>query len=359
MSYQEILGHDEIASGFAQRLAAGRLGSTYLFVGPEGVGKKTFALALAKALLCPHVVVSTMLPCGQCESCKLASAGNHPDLLFVCKPEGKSALPVKLLIGEDDKRMREGLCHDIGLKPFLGGRRVAIIDDADDLQEEGANCLLKTLEEPPPQSVLILIGTSTLRQLPTIRSRCQIVRFQPLSTDDLATLLLEQNVTTDATSAKSLAELAGGSFAAAQQFADESLQRARVSLLNTLSQTKWNAVSLTAQVTAQIDEAGKETSAKRIRACQLIGFVCDLWRQTLRAQLGMSPSGDVILVQSAQRAAQHGQLDESQTQELLARSLETLGHIDANANVATALAAWLEDLAKIASGVSLPLVARL
>ncbi len=69
--------------------------------------------------------------------------------------------------------MREGLCHDIALKPFMGGRKVAIIDDADDLNEEGANCLLKTLEEPPPHSVLILIGTSAERQLPTIRSRAR------------------------------------------------------------------------------------------------------------------------------------------------------------------------------------------
>ena len=78
--------------------------------------------------------------------------------------------------------MREGLCHDIALKPFRGGRKIAIIDDADYLNQEGANCLLKTLEEPPEKSVIILIGTSQQRQLPTIRSRCQIVRFAPLST---------------------------------------------------------------------------------------------------------------------------------------------------------------------------------
>ena len=67
--------------------------------------------------------------------------------------------------------MHEGLCHDIALRPFMGGYKVALIDDADYLNAEGANCLLKTLEEPPPRSVLILIGTSPAKQLPTIRSR--------------------------------------------------------------------------------------------------------------------------------------------------------------------------------------------
>jgi len=103
----------------------------------------------------------------------------HPDFYIVEKPADKSSIPLALFVGDDDHRMREGLCHDIGLKPFMGGRKVAIIDDADHLNEEGANCLLKTLEEPPPCSVLILIGTSADKQLPTIRSRCQTIRLVP------------------------------------------------------------------------------------------------------------------------------------------------------------------------------------
>ena len=94
--------------------------------------------------------------------------------------------------------MREGLCYDIALKPYSGRRKVAIIDDADYLNKEGANCLLKTLEEPPPKSLLILIGTSEQRQLPTIRSRCQIVRFQPLPEQDVAELLLATGACEDA-----------------------------------------------------------------------------------------------------------------------------------------------------------------
>src|SRR4029450_8202547 len=106
--------------------------------------------------------------------------------------------PLELLIGDAEHRMRAGLCYNIALKPFSARRKVAIIDDADYLNKEGANCLLKTLEEPPPKSLLIMIGTSEQRQVPTIRSRCQIVRFQPLAEEDVAELLLSTGVCEDA-----------------------------------------------------------------------------------------------------------------------------------------------------------------
>ena len=165
----------------APRFAAGGLASTYLFVGPEGIGKRRFALALAKALLCPNTAADPLEPCGHCESCRLFDAGNHPDLDVVSLPKDKSTLPLDLFIGDKDHRNQDGLCHRISLRPFLGGRKIAIIDDADHFSAESANCLLKTLEEPPPRSLLILIGTSPSRQLPTIRSRSQVVRFRPLS----------------------------------------------------------------------------------------------------------------------------------------------------------------------------------
>ena len=131
-----------------------------------------------------------MDPCEYCPSCLQVAARTHPDLEIVSKPEDKSFLPLELFIGDKEHRMKEGLCHRIAMKPFQGGRKIAIIDDADFLNAEGANCLLKTLEEPPPQSVLILIGTSPAKQLPTIRSRCQLIRFRPLRTDQVEELLL-------------------------------------------------------------------------------------------------------------------------------------------------------------------------
>ena len=129
MSWLGVQGHDEIADRLRTVLRRGRLASSFLFVGPDGVGKRTFALAFAKSLLCQQVATAELQPCGVCESCVQADAATHPDILQVAKPADKSQLPIDLLIGDKEHRMRTGLCYEIGLKPFMGGRKVAIIDD--------------------------------------------------------------------------------------------------------------------------------------------------------------------------------------------------------------------------------------
>ena len=181
MSWQGIHEHDPIVEAFRQCIGQGRLASAYLFVGPLGVGKRTFAYQLAQSLLCDSNPETAVDACGTCDSCRQVSAGSHPDVISVQKEDDENFIPIEAFIGDREHRNQTGLCRDIGLKPFSGRRKFAIIDDADHLNIEGANSLLKTLEEPPLGSVLILITTSELLQLPTIRSRCQIVRFSPLS----------------------------------------------------------------------------------------------------------------------------------------------------------------------------------
>ena len=160
MAWHDIEGHDAVAEKLRRAIARNRLASSFLFAGPAGIGKRTFALRFAQALLCQNGPESMLDPCNTCQSCTMALAGTHPDIVIIAKPEDKAFLPVELFLGDQQHRGREGLCHWIGLKPFMGGRRIAIIDDADFFNDAGANCLLKTLEEPPPRSVLILIGTS-------------------------------------------------------------------------------------------------------------------------------------------------------------------------------------------------------
>src|SRR3954463_5281833 len=192
-----ILGHDDVVDRFRRTLASGRLASTYLFVGPPGVGKRRFALELAHSLLCTGNDEASLEPCGQCESCRMFAEGSHPDLELIGLPADKSTLPIELFIGDREHRNQEGLCRRIALRPFFGRRKVAIIDDADHFGIASANCLLKTLEEPPPSALLILIGTSPSRQLPTIRSRSQIVRFQPLDVETVAKILLDIGAVAD------------------------------------------------------------------------------------------------------------------------------------------------------------------
>src|SRR5262245_36965017 len=218
-----LRGHDDVAEKFCRALAKGRLASTFLFVGPAGIGKQTFALKLAQSLLCERVPEQQFAPCGECPSCHQVASLNHPDVELIVKPPDKAFIPVEMLIGDADHRMRAGLCYNIALKPYSGRRKVAIIDDADYLNKEGANCLLKTLEEPPANSILILIGTSEQRQLPTIRSRCQIVRFLPLAESDVAELLVETGLCEEPAAARTAAAHSDGSLGRAARWTDGSV----------------------------------------------------------------------------------------------------------------------------------------
>src|SRR5690606_35537516 len=111
-------------------------------------------------LFCPNTADEELTACGQCASCQLMAAGNHPDLLEVTLKKDKRALQIDQFVGDGEHRNREGLCHDISMRPALSNRRVAVIDHADTFNVNTANALLKTLEEPPPRSLIILIGTS-------------------------------------------------------------------------------------------------------------------------------------------------------------------------------------------------------
>ena len=277
-----IEDHDELADYFRGVVRRERLASTYLFVGPAGIGKRAFARQLARALLCQSPTGDPLQACGGCQSCRLADSSSHPDLLEVCRPKDKNTLPIELFIGDRAHRGQEGLCHHLWLKPFLGGKRVAIIDDADYLSQESANCLLKTLEEPPPRSLLILIGTSPSRQLPTIRSRAQLVRFQPLPPDTVQRLLVSTGLITDASEAVRLAKVSQGSLQRAMELADPKLGPFRDELQGRLEDSPLNAPQLAQAVLTFVEAAGKEAAARRGRLRVVLGFAAEHYREQMR-----------------------------------------------------------------------------
>jgi DNA polymerase-3 subunit delta' len=345
--WQGIEGHDEIVHLFRRAIERGRLASTFLFAGPSGVGKRTFAVALAKSLLCERRDEALLDPCGMCPSCLQVDAGTHPDLYTVGLPEGKSSIPIKLLIGEDETRNREGLCYDISLRPFMGKRKIAILDDADYLNRaEVANCLLKTLEEPPPRSVIILVGTTAAKQLPTIRSRAQLVRFSPLSDDIIARLLLKRQLVTDPAEARRLAAFSDGSLTRAVELSDPQLWQFRRDMLEQLSREPIDSVALAHSIVPFVAAAGDEASPRRARARILIGFAIEFYRRLLHRQAGETASAtiDDVADHQVEAAIRAGHIDPEATVARIDRSLEALGHIDRNANQATLLEAWIDDL---------------
>lgn len=316
-----ILGHDEIVNQFRRTLASGRLASTYLFVGPPGVGKRQFALELSRSLLCTQNEESTLEPCGNCESCRMCAAGNHPDLELISLPPDKATLPIELFIGDREHRNQEGLCHRIGLRPFFGRRKIAIIDDADYFGIASANCLLKTLEEPPPSALLILIGTSPSRQLPTIRSRSQIVRFGPLDIENVATILIGSEIVADKIVAERAAELSEGSLTRARELADPALWAFRDQLTSALGVSRPDSVRLSRAIQAFVDDAGKEASLKRDRLRLVIGFVVELYRSRLRRGTQANAAVDA-----------------------LDACLKAQEHVDRNANLGLVIQCWCEEL---------------
>jgi len=395
--WQGILGHDRIVERFRHAAAQGRLSGSFLFVGPPGVGKATFAYKLAQALLCQTRPEAALDPCNTCTGCQLVLAGNHPDLHLVRKPPDKSFIPLELFVGERDRRMREGLLYELSLKPFLGGRKIALIDDADYLHAESANCLLKTLEEPPPQTVIVLIGTSPARQLPTIRSRCQLVRFQPLTPEMVEQILLQEGVVSEPGQARQLALLSEGSLEQARQLADAQLWAFRKTLWTALSQPRMDPLQVAEQVAAQVESAGAEAAARRQRLRVIVSMAAEYYRQVLyyhaagdryasagtarfshagsfqdshaeperkepKAEPPKPPrfKAGVSQASEAQRffdpaelqavAAWSGSLD--MAADCLDRSLEASADIDRNANLALLTEAWLVDLAQIQAGMA-------
>jgi DNA polymerase-3 subunit delta' len=346
MAWHGILGHDQIVEQFRRAIGRGRLASSFLFAGPAGIGKTTFAVKLGQALLCQQRPEAALDPCEGCPSCLQVAAGTHPDLEIVAKPEDKSVLPVELLIGDLEHRGREGLCHRIAMKPFQGGRKIAIIDDADLLNEAGANCLLKTLEEPPPQSVLILIGTSPAKQLPTIRSRCQLIRFRPLDAEQVETLLLSRGLVTEPAIARRLAAHSEGSLQRAMELADDDLWAFRDQLQQRLAEPLFDGVGLAKTVMALVEEAGKEPSAKRQRLRQITRLTADFYRVVLRQQCnpaetqgGASPGAPATVVGGPRDAETAGAC--------LERTLDAAEQIERNVHPATLVECWFHDLAAI------------
>ncbi len=345
--WHDIYGHDDVVEQFRRAIARNRLASSFLFVGPAGIGKRTFALKLAQAFLCPTRPASDLDPCGECPSCVQVTAGTHPDLQLVAKPKDKSFIPLELLIGDKEHRGREGLCHDISLKPYMGGRKIAIIDDADLLNAEGANSLLKTLEEPPPRSVLILIGTSPAKQLPTIRSRCQLIRFSSLPTDAVAELLVSKQLIDDPSEAGRLAQYSGGSLQRALELTDPELWSFRNKLHERLAEAAIQSVPLSKAVSSFVDEAGKEAAARRARFRQVVAFAAEFYRQLLRAQAGAPASDDAELDRVIQGALSAQPISEDTTATRLERCLEAAEQISRNANQTTLIETWLDDLARL------------
>lgn len=199
------IGHDKAVGILKRSIAEDRLAHGYLLLGPSNVGKTTLALELAQAVNC----LSEDKPCGQCVQCKRIAVGIHADVKIISREvlskEGKERTRTEVGIDQVREVQRAA-----SLSPYEGKCSVFIFEDVQHLSQEAANCLLKTLEEPPGHVLLILLSDEKEESLmPTIVSRCQIIELSPLPTSLIAKTLVEQRGA-EASRAEELAKLSGG-----------------------------------------------------------------------------------------------------------------------------------------------------
>lgn len=194
------MGQDRAKRILMQSIEMGRVSHAYLFIGPEGIGKRSLALAFAAALNC----IGESPACGECTHCRRIMQGNHPDLTVI-EPEGKS---FKI---EQIRKLQQL----ISFKPYEGRYKIFVLDGVEAFTEQAANSLLKTLEEPPSHSVLILLANENY-VLPTISSRCTIVHLQPLPQEQVREVLVQKGIA----DAESIAAVSGGALGQAIKIAE-------------------------------------------------------------------------------------------------------------------------------------------
>ncbi|HXK09759.1 MAG TPA: DNA polymerase III subunit delta' [Vicinamibacteria bacterium] len=260
MRLSDVRGNDRVRTILSRALERDRLPPALLFAGPDGVGKKTLALAVAQAALCERAPVGE--PCGECRACRKVSAATAPGPLEEMRSAADGhpdedvwrnfRLHPDLVLAEGWRLTRTGrpraepemrvdqvrdLVGEIAGAPFEARRRVFVIDDAHTMNESAQNVLLKSLEEPPPRSHVILVSAAPVGLRPTIRSRCQRLRFGPLPRSVVAALLAERRGISEE-EARLAASLAGGSLRAALALESEAYSRMRDGLVDLLERAE-------------------------------------------------------------------------------------------------------------------------
>ncbi len=347
--WQGFLGHQDVREAFLRAIQRQRLTQAYAFVGPDGIGKQGFARRLAQYLLCERRADDELEACGACSHCRPFLAGTHPDFLTVARDPGKRELTVAKFVGDREQRGKAGLCYELSIRPVAGSRKIAIINDADTMNDEAANALLKTLEEPPDGAVLILIASSLESLLPTIRSRCQLVRFRPLADADVQRHIENHQLATDPADVQMLVGLAGGSLSAAERLAQPGLRDLRRDWLRELSNSPGDGMRTAARITDAMDQITKDAAEQRQIVHWLLQAAAEFYRAALHQVSGNDDSS--ALAQQARTWIDRFPLDADALVDLLADLLDRCGlagqHLEQNVSLGLCLEALCHDLTRL------------
>ena len=294
--FDELTGNARVKAVLKRMLVTGRLPGALLFTGEEGIGKKLFALEVARALNCR--TPKDHEACGECPPCKRIFKLNYPQrddaeewtqIIWTDHPDvGLVVAPKRVLRVEQMRQIEK----EANFRPFEGKARVFLIDDADKLNDASANALLKVLEEPPKTSHLILITARPAMLLPTILSRCQMIRFSPLTPDEIESHLVKNKI--DVKTARLRARAAGGSMGRALSgdlVTFTSQRKAMLKVLNALVLSQDRAQLL--RSAEQLNEAQyKEEFEERLDVLETL--IRDAWMLALGVESRQLVNEDLL-----------------------------------------------------------------
>ncbi len=324
-----IFGHTWAVDMLRQHIIQGNVRHAYLITGPQGIGRRTLALALAQALNCPQPL-SPGEPCQTCHTCRRIQEMVFPDLSVVQAEQIGGVLKVD--------QVRE-LQHSLALAPFEGRYRVALLLRMEEAHASAANALLKTLEEPNPQVVLVLTASDAESLLPTIVSRCEVLRLRPLPVSLLQQSLQEHQGYTAAES-QLLANISNGrpGYAIQLHNTPELLEQRKDCLVDLLRLVSASRV----ERFAYADTLAKDKETARNTLLVWIGFWHDVLMQTVKSEAS-------IINQDLQNKVESLAvlLDMHQTHRLISQAEQTLTMLNRNVNPRLALEVLLLDLPRL------------
>ena len=312
MPLADIVGHDRVIEVFRRAIRSGKTSHAYIFEGPAGCGRRSTALAIIQTLFCQADGDDA---CGVCPSCRKVAGGSHADIRVV-EPDGQF---IKI------DQVRE-LQRELSLRPYEAPRKACLIEQAERFNLSSANALLKTLEEPPGNAIIILLTENAGSLLPTVRSRCQLIRFAALAADHVRLLLERSGVASE--TARLLAPMAGGSMEAAASLDDDRLTLRRETLLQHLS-------GLDSSRIATVFNASEELGGSRDETLESLDLLISCLRDVLQLASGGSEIANESIRPALYSLAQRFPLEKALR--ITEKTLETRRAVQRNANGKLAL----------------------
>ncbi len=311
MSFRNIIGQDSAVGFLKGSIANDRVGHAYIFLGPKGVGKRLAAINFAKALNCQSLDIGES--CDGCPSCRKIDASNHPDVSIVKQEEDATSIKIDAI---------RALIKDINLKPYEGKKKVYIIEEADSMRHEAANSLLKTLEAPPSDAVIILLVENLNMLFQTIVSRSQVVRFFPLGVDVVMDILITK-YSVEEPKARILSHLSNGKLGEALEYREKDVLDIRETVIRGMMKR------------SIFDIVPEKAPREDVKMC--LDIMLTWYRDIMASKAGLGPDKFINADKSEDVLAEASNLSMEYVNRVIDQVMMTSLYLDQNANAKLAM----------------------